>query len=517
MKVAIRTDASPTMGTGHLMRCLTLADALRVDGAEVTFLCALSTVPWSRLVEDRRHQIRILDERGEGLGDGDLRHSSWLPWGQVADADATATALAGPADWLVVDHYGLDARWEMRMRAAGRKVMAIDDLADRAHDCDLLLDHNPQVADRYDSLVPPTADRLIGPRYALLRPEFATARGTLHRGVIERIAVFMSGTDPEGSTLMVLAALAESDLRDIELDVVIGGASPHIAAVKAAAERRGRATVHVDTPDIAGLFARADLAVGGGGVAALERSCVGVPSITIAIADNQIPGLEVLRNRGAVAHLGDIAMVSAEIMSAMVRRLRNSPAQLEALAETAASVVDGKGTGRIVAAMMGGSEGLSVRRATMDDAARLHLWRNDDAVRAVSFSSEPIPYDDHCRWLERAVSDPNRIILVGTLSQTPVGTVRYDIAGDRATVSVVVPREAQGRGIGTALLDAGEAYLGNVARVARIDAEIKPDNVASLRLFARAGFAPAPSEAPGRVLYVRRLPAPFAHKSYADV
>jgi UDP-2,4-diacetamido-2,4,6-trideoxy-beta-L-altropyranose hydrolase len=427
------------------------------------------------------------------------------------------SALAEEADWLIVDHYGLDARWESRVRTVASKIMAIDDLADRRHDCDLLLDHNPQVADRYDSLLPPEADRLTGPRYALLRPEFAAARGAARGGAVERIVVFMSGTDPEGTTLVVLSALSEPDLKDIDLDVVIGGASSHLAAVKVAAEGRGHATVHVDTRDIAGLFARAGLAIGSGGVAALERCCVGVPSITIAIADNQRPGLEVLNKRRAVAHLGDLTAVTAETISSMIRRLRASPEDVRALGAAAASVTDGQGTSRVVAAIKGDAGGISVRRATMADAEILHRWRNDDAVRAASFSSDPIPYADHCRWLERALVDPERILLIGTLSKAPVGTVRYDIAADRATVSIVVAPKAQGRGVGAALLEAGEAYLGNVAQVTQLDAEIKPDNGASLRLFARAGFAPAPSGTSDRMLYVRRLPARFAQMSSADV
>ncbi|MGE5538265.1 MAG: UDP-2,4-diacetamido-2,4,6-trideoxy-beta-L-altropyranose hydrolase [Gemmatimonas sp.] len=517
MKVAIRTDASPAMGMGHLMRCLTLADALRAETAEVTFLSAPMASHWSKLVQGRGHRHVALDLGGDGPGDGGLAHAHWLPWGQQADAGAAIAALGGPVEWLIVDHYALDARWETAVRPVARRVLVIDDLADRRHACDVLVDHNPQLADRYDHLVERAADRLLGPRFALLRPEFAGHRARRRDGAVERTIVFMSGTDPNGSTLVALAALSEPDLRDLDLDVVIGQGSPHLDAVTAAVERRGRATLHIDAPDIAALFAAADLAVGSGGVAALERCCLGLPSITIAIADNQKPGLGALRKVGAVAHLGDLGTVTANSLADAVRRLRGSRGEVQALAEAARSVVDGQGTSRVVAAMQGRAEGVAVRRATMADAAILHGWRNAEAVRAASFSSQPIAYADHCRWLEQTLADPNRIVLLGTLSQAPVGTVRYDIAGDRATVSIVVAPDAQGRGIGTALLGAGEAYVGSIAApVRRIDAEIKPDNHTSLRLFARAGFSPAPSGSADRMLYVKTLSSRAAHTSSAD-
>lgn len=361
MKVAVRTDASAEIGTGHLMRCLTLADALQQAGAEVTFLSLPSAEPWRGLIESRGHRLVTLplDATRRGSEPDALDHAGWLPWRQTADAAATLQALAEPVDWLVVDHYAIDSRWERQLRTRARRILAIDDIADRSHDVDVLLDHNPQdeTGRRYDGLLPEGARRLIGPRYALLRPGFAAARTRRpsRDGSVRRINLFMGGTDAAGATLAALAALSEDDLRSIPVDVVIGGASPHLAAIRRAAAARGNAALHIDASDIADLFARADLAIGAGGVAALERCCVGLPTVTMSVAANQEPSLAQLAAAGAVYHLGRFGAVPELELARAVRALVAEPKLLYKIGEAAHGIADGRGVSRVVAAVgMGG-------------------------------------------------------------------------------------------------------------------------------------------------------------------
>lgn len=510
MDIAFRADASPEIGTGHLMRCLTLADALAREGARSTFLCAPAAEPWRGQVESRGHRFVTLPLRADGArAEAEPPHGRWAPWGQSADAAAAGGALAAPVDWLVVDHYGLDARWERAMRTKAARILAIDDLADRDHDCDVLLDHNPQgeAGSRYDGRLPERARRLIGPRYALLRPEFAAARAQRGApdGRVRRIAVFMGGTDPVGATLLALEALSSPDLRDLAVDVAIGRASPHLGAIEGAAAARGRAAVRVDTPNIAAMFAEADLAIGAGGVAALERCCVALPTVTMAIADNQAPGLEWLAGHGAVRHLGDFGALTVETLADALRALRVAPEDVKAMAERAGALVDGGGTARVVSALIGTRIGLRVRAATPYDAEILYRWRNSDAVRAVSFSSEPIPFADHCCWLRSVLANPLQVVLIGLVGDAAVGSVRYALSDRGADISIVVAPEMHGRGIGGELLEAGEAYLrGLHPERLLLRAVIKPDNEASLRLFTKAGFKRSVEE-PDRVLYVKEL------------
>jgi UDP-2,4-diacetamido-2,4,6-trideoxy-beta-L-altropyranose hydrolase len=508
--IAFRADASSAIGTGHLMRCLTLADALAREGTSSIFLCAPAAEPWRDLVESRGHRFVALHLQTERTAvDAAPPHAGWAPWGQAADAAASLERLRDAVDWLIVDHYALDARWERTARAKARRILAIDDLADRDHDCDVLLDHNPQAetGSRYDRRLPPHARRLIGPRYALLRPEFAAARARrpARDGSLRRIAVFMGGTDPNGATLLAIEALAKPALRRIPVDIAIGAASPHLAAIRAAADARGDATVHVGLPHLADLFADADLAIGAGGVAALERCCVGLPTVTVAIAENQMPGLEWLAGHDAVRYLGYFLAVSGDKLSEALSALRAAPDVMRMMSERADALVDGEGTARVVSALLGSRMGVRVRAATNDDAELLHRWRNSDAVRSVSFTNEPIPFSDHCHWLRNALENPLQVILIGLAEDVPVGSVRYALSDRGADISIMVAPEMQGRGIGGELLETGEAYLRALhPERLLLRALIKPNNAASLQLFTRAGFKRAVDE-PDRVLYVKDL------------
>jgi UDP-2,4-diacetamido-2,4,6-trideoxy-beta-L-altropyranose hydrolase len=355
-KICFRADASRKMGTGHLMRCLTLADGFAAAGAEVDFLCVSTTTPWRPLVEARGHRYVLLAAEGRGQSvESSLSHADWLPWGQQVDASAVLAVLPQAVEWLIVDHYALDARWELAVRPRAGRLLAIDDIADRPHACDVLLDHNPQEGSgaRYSGLVPADATRLIGPQYALLRPGFAKARALRKPAgrELQRINVFMGGTDAIGATLLVLQALSVPELSDIAVDVMIGAACPHLPAIQERARYHGNTLIHVDTPDVASLVAAADLCIGAGGVAALERCCIGVGSVTIAVAANQEPALAALAQAGAILHLGSFDQIEAISLRDCVISLRRDSARLARVSTAAAGITDGKGTDRVLEAL----------------------------------------------------------------------------------------------------------------------------------------------------------------------
>jgi UDP-2,4-diacetamido-2,4,6-trideoxy-beta-L-altropyranose hydrolase len=510
MKVAIRADASREIGTGHLMRCLTLADALAATGADAIFLCAPSSVPWYDVIEAHGHRHATLSAAAPAeASDASSPHAGLLPWSQESDAAAMLDALSTPVDWLIVDHYGLDHRWEQIVRRRSGRILAIDDLADRAHDCDVLLDQNGQNggSDRYDGLVPADAVRLLGPRYALLRSSFAAARAQREPpdGSVRRISVFMGGTDSAGASNMALAALSRRDLSRIAVDVMVGGKSVHRDELESAAESRGGTGIHVDVPDPAELLAATDLAIGAGGVAALERCCLGLPTVSVAVADNQVPGLAWLARAGAVRHLGALDAIDERRLADEISALCGAPDEIKSMAARAGALVDGFGTPRVVRILRGPRSGVAVRTATMDDAWLLHRWRDDPAVRAISMTSAPIPYADHCRWLTQALQDPDHIVLVAMLGQHPVGSLRYRLHDGEAAVSIVIAPEMRGEGVGGELLDAGEAHLkATYGGPLRIVATVKPDNRASMRLFAGSGFEVDVAE-PSRMLYGKRV------------
>lgn len=351
MRIAFRTDASIEIGTGHVMRCLTLADALAAKGAQCEFICREYPGHLIGHIRSKGFTVHSLAVRRET--DNDLAHSLWLGATRAQDVEACAPLLAQlQAAWLVVDHYALDVRWEGMLSSLCAKIMVIDDLADRAHDCDLLLDQNFGSSPmRYTGLVPQTCTQLHGPAYALLNPTYAAQRTSLVRtaGGIRRVLIYFGGgTDPADMTGMALQALSHTALTDIDVDILLGSSYAHRTALEALAKQRGRVTLHTTLPDLAALMGHADLAIGAGGATTWERCCMGLPSILISIAENQRPACVALAAEGMIEYLGDVDSVSVSAIIKAILRLHNDPAQMDFYSHACGSLVDGLGVERVM-------------------------------------------------------------------------------------------------------------------------------------------------------------------------
>lgn len=310
-RVAFRADASLEAGTGHVMRCLTLADALREKGAECWFVCRAHPGHLAELIRSRGHHCNLLDTVPESeqdkTGASSPAHASWLGCHWTSDAAQTRRILAElrPA-WLVVDHYALDTHWESRLRNDVGRIMVIDDLADRSHDCDLLLDQNlGRQPDDYRKHTPPGCQLLIGPRYALLRPEFAALREySLKRRqlpVLKQVLITMGGVDKLNVTGRVLNALRCAPLPDdCRILVVMGPKAPWLTQIEGlAATLHWPTEVLVSANNMAQLMASSDLAIGAAGSTSWERCCLGLPTLMMIIADNQRKVADYLMSAGA--------------------------------------------------------------------------------------------------------------------------------------------------------------------------------------------------------------------------
>jgi UDP-2,4-diacetamido-2,4,6-trideoxy-beta-L-altropyranose hydrolase len=349
--IAFRVDAGVDMGLGHLSRCLTLASKLRERGARVLFLVSPESVNWGDMIRGQGFELSVLDVADKVASEGLLAHAEWLRWGQMCDADACRRRLPERPAWLVVDHYALDKSWETSMRPSVERLMVIDDLADREHSCDALLDQNFKAPTSYAHLVARDCTILIGPHYALLRPEFAAARRAERALVAKRLNVFMGGTDKAGATIRVLDDLTEG-VRWEKLDVVLGAKCPHLEAVQQRVDRLPAAELHMDSNRMASLFASADIGIGAGGVAALERCCVGLPSLGICVADNQAAGLVALRKLGAVESVGSLRDLRTGQIAAVLGSLMMAPDRLRRMSERAMALVDGLGAHRVACVML---------------------------------------------------------------------------------------------------------------------------------------------------------------------
>jgi len=342
------------MGAGHVMRCLTLADGLIKQGVKCIFVCRPHPGNMIQTIEQHGHRVRMLPEVfGEfGPTPEDTAYEKWLSTDWRTDAIETVQLLGGQLfDWMIVDHYSLDIHWEKRLRSKCRKLMVIDDLANRSHDCDLLLDQNlgRKVKD-YDALIPNDAATLIGPRYALLRPEFSKLRGrSLKRRKhpeLKHLLISMGGMDKDNVTGKVLNALNACSLpADLQISVVLGAQAPWLEEVKQqAAIMKNSTNVLVDVEHMAELMVESDFSIGAAGTTSWERCCLGLPSVVIVIADNQIEGAMALGSIGAAFIIQNIDSLQYSLKSIFSSDMHS----LHEMAMSAAIVAEGNGSNDVV-------------------------------------------------------------------------------------------------------------------------------------------------------------------------
>jgi UDP-2,4-diacetamido-2,4,6-trideoxy-beta-L-altropyranose hydrolase len=359
MKVVFRTDGSPRIGQGHVMRCLTLANALREYGAEIHFVCREHPGHLCDLISQRGFSVDRLPLADDGV-DKLPGHAGWLGASKEVDAEQTRDVirgLGGTADFLVVDHYAVDHKWEKALRPSATRILAIDDLADRIHDCDLLLDQNffSNMSTRYDGKVPPKCVTLLGPRYALLQPVYAVlrARVALRDGPVRRIFLFFGGADTGDLTGLSVAAFQQLGRRDIQLDVVMTEKNVCYQCIEKAIEGWSNIRLQGPLPSLGPLMATADLAIGAGGATVWERFCLGLPSIVISLAENQKPICEDLARAGLIEYLGHMVQVKVEALRDALSRLIGF-SSISGWSRDCHRICDGEGAERVAQTMLVG-------------------------------------------------------------------------------------------------------------------------------------------------------------------
>jgi UDP-2,4-diacetamido-2,4,6-trideoxy-beta-L-altropyranose hydrolase len=307
VKIAFRTDASTRIGSGHVMRCLTLADALRNGGAEVCFIGRELHGNMFSVIEDLGFSVmRLTGKDVHGPDDG----SPWTEDDKRKDAVSTGNILRKHGtvfDGLVVDHYGTDEGWEKIVRDCTGKIMVIDDLANRPHDCDLLLDQNyyHSSGQRYHGLVPPCCTLLAGPQYALLRREFSEIRTRpVKNGVVKRILIFFGGVDLTNETMKAMDAVNRLNIEGLRVDVVVGQSNPHRATIENLCQSWAGFHYYCQINFMSELMRNADLSIGAGGSTTLERICLGLPSLVISVAENQEVSMKDLSDDRYILYAG---------------------------------------------------------------------------------------------------------------------------------------------------------------------------------------------------------------------
>ncbi|WP_051822389.1 UDP-2,4-diacetamido-2,4,6-trideoxy-beta-L-altropyranose hydrolase [Desulfonatronum thiodismutans] len=500
MNIAIRVDASLHIGTGHVMRCLTLAEVLRAKGARVVFISRELPEHLRELVAGKGIEVVRLGESGtdntpEQADPSPLAHASWLGTTQSSDAIKTITAMESiaPWDWAIVDHYSLDYRWESAVRRVADRIMVIDDLADRKHDCDLLLDQNyfQDTGKRYQGLLPDKSQTLLGPKYALLRPEFRQARKfcRMRGNGIARVLIYFGGNDPDNLTGMALGAMNDISLCHLLVDAVIGPNSQHQAQLEKQAANRPGTYLHIQPEGFTELMLRADICIGAGGSTTWERLCLGLPSLVITVAENQVAFTVELDRDGLVSWIGRKKDISAsDIRKAFVHEIEKL--KIQALFSNAPAPVDGLGALRVAEKIFpSGKEELSLRKTCREDMDLFYCWANDPFVRENSFQKNPISWHEHVAWFNNKLeSGLANILVMQTRSGLPVGQIRFDRDQEVLNISYSLDPIARGRGWGGQLIELGSNAVRSTAQGKFIQGKVKTSNPASMQIFRKHGY-----------------------------
>ncbi|TDO16637.1 MULTISPECIES: UDP-2,4-diacetamido-2,4,6-trideoxy-beta-L-altropyranose hydrolase [Halomonas] len=504
--VAFRADASLEIGSGHVMRCLTLAEALKAQGAECHFLCREHPGHLCELIAARGFAVHRLpldenaaDTDAVSTSEPEPAHAHWLGASWVQDAAACQPILAelAPA-WLVVDHYALDHRWETavlsKLSGSAPRLLVIDDLADRRHVADLLLDQNlGRRAEDYRGRVPEACQVLAGPRYALLRPEFREWReASLSRRAreprLQRLLINLGGVDKDNVTGQVLDALTACDLPDdLQISVVMGASAPWRKSVTAQAREMPWPTeVVVNVSDMARRMAEADLAIGAAGSTSWERCCLGLPTLMVVLADNQREIADALAGKGAALPL-DLSELEASLVAQLAAL--TAPDMLSTTCQRAADLVDGKGATRVMAVMQGVGRHI-LRPMQEPDLERVLAWRNHPQVRRHMYTQRLITLDEHRGWFERASQAPQRHLLIYEQEGEPLGFVNLnvvDTTAGRAEWGFYLAPDAprgSGQGLGQCIL----TYAFTTLRLHKLCGEVLADNTRSQGFHERLGF-----------------------------
>ncbi|HSI10800.1 MAG TPA: UDP-2,4-diacetamido-2,4,6-trideoxy-beta-L-altropyranose hydrolase [Chthoniobacter sp.] len=467
----VRADASAQIGVGHVMRCRALAQAWQDDGGEAVFL-------------SHGLPANVAEElRGEGIS---TEEQPYLP-GSENDERATAErARALDACWTVADSYEFGPRFFQQLRESGTQVLAFDDEDQGA------AVHASLVLRPWRIAAEPQSAHLDGPAYALLRREFRDLIEAPREIPVQagRFLITLGGGDPENWTGRLLDALAGSNSPlppDAELVVVVGAANPHAEAL---ADRLRslpvRARLERATREMARLLAWADLGLSASGSTCWEICALGLPALILPLNSNQLPIATGLASSGAACNLGLAAEFDPMVFSSAVSSLAADQRARSAMSTAGRQLVDGRGAARVVTQLK--SKLIHLRPAGADDARLIWEWANDPAVRAASFRSAPIPWEDHERWFAAQLSASTTHFFIAELEGKPVGQIRFVVEGNEAIISASMSAALRGRRYGSALLVRAAREIFRISNIERIVALIKPGNTASLRSFQRAGF-----------------------------
>lgn len=513
MRIVFRVDSSAQIGSGHLMRCLTLANEFRRCGSVVAFVSRMHKGHLVDRLEQEGHQVYKLPTVLHDTSSS-AHYGAWLGVTPEQDAEDTLAVLKGQHyDVLIVDHYALDHVWEKMLRSSADKLMVIDDLANRKHDCDFLLDQNyfgVETSHRYDNKISPSAQALLGPQFSLLQPDYAQLRDMCmpKNGIVKRVLIFFGGVDSNNQTTQVLAALTAPELRHLSVDVVVGSNCENLSDLEEHVATRTNVILHQNLPTLAHLMMQSDLVIGAGGGTTWERMCLGCPALVVSLAENQALGAHALSVDGYQVLLALGRTLTSEDWEQALTKLIKAPDVLMALSRKAKFLVDGLGCRRVILKLLGNKNlEVKLRDATIKDEALLLRWGNDDSVREQSFCQDLIKPEEHRMWLQKKLLDPNGLIFIAEAENgVPLGQIRFDLSPEKkeALISISIDATMRGMGVAGKLLPHAMQRCSNKVSDITFIAEVRDTNLQSQRLFRTLNFTQGISSKPAALRFEYR-------------
>lgn len=492
-----RVDASVLIGMGHLMRCLNLAEILYRNGFKIHFVLRDMGVP-EKLLDNENFTFHLLSKPKGDIFFKQNDYSTWLQVDleqEIYEIKKYLNTLNSKCEWLIVDHYGLDIIWEKNLKTHCHKLLVIDDLANRQHECDILLDQNFFLngMNRYKNLIPSDSIFLLGCNYTLLNDKYRVLCGQAKiRNQISTVLINFGGADLHNETLKaLLGVLKNQNINPLTIYVVVGEICPHKEEIKKICQVNEKCFLYCQTSKLNELIMSADLAVGSGGMALWERMALGLPSIATSIADNQQKILEDLSKAGFIKYLGGFKSTTSEKYTDILDYYLNNLEELSQMSKLCIGLVDGRGCERVLHQMniLSCLKKIYLKLAVPEDMMMIYDWRNNEQVRKWSLSSDIIDISAHQRWYLQALNNNDCKILLSFYKNKAIGVLRLDTKNSDVELSLYLSPEFIGKGLGFSVVSSGIVWVKkNRPQVKNIIAKILSGNIPSQKIFIKAGF-----------------------------
>lgn len=479
--LVIRADADAQIGTGHIMRCLALAQAWQDKGGDVTFIshCESDSLR-QHLLNEGINLINIEKSHPEqGDVECTLENLSVINHQQKANC------------WLVIDGYHFDAIYQKRIKEAGYKILWIDDYGHADHYyADLILNQNISADESFYMHRESYTQLLLGTRYVLLRREFNRWKDWQREmpDVARNVLVTMGGADPDNVTLKVTQALKQIENPYLEAKIVVGPANPNMARLEQEISDFTNFQLVKNTAHMPELMVWADVVVSAGGSTCWEIVFMGLPNIIIVLADNQVAVAAQLQNHCLSINMGWHNNINAADIAKSLENLLMSDVQRKKMLYSGKSCVDGNGSTRIINSIL--CEDIILRKASIDDCKLLWEWVNEPDARQSAFKSDFITFNEHEKWYQKKLDDVNfRQYIATNRDNKPLGQIRFDIKNSESEIDISVSKDFRRLGYGACIIRKGVDNLIKTTKVYKFNAYIRNHNQASIMSFEKAGFS----------------------------